>query len=105
MRLALDPLDVPLNVRVGLEGFERVVIALQLLVVGDDVYVPVPKGTEVNCAVYLPPVERGLSDEIGSLEHGMRADILADNGTLLQDMRALHEARLMLRKGLKSMPE
>lgn len=42
----------------------------------------------------------GLSDEIGSLESGKRADILAVNGNPLEDIRALHEVRLVLRSGV-----
>ena len=41
MWLLADPLDEPANVRVSLEGLERVVLALEFLVVEDSVYMPV----------------------------------------------------------------
>ncbi len=44
----------------------------------------------------------GLSGEIGTLEPGKRADILAINGNPLQDIRALHGVRLVLRSGVEA---
>ncbi len=44
----------------------------------------------------------GLSGEIGTLEPGKRADILAVNGNPLQDIRAVHGVRLVLRNGVEA---
>jgi hypothetical protein len=55
--LLADPLDEPANVRVSLEGLERVVLAFELLVVENRVYVPVAGRAEVYRAVDLLPVE------------------------------------------------
>lgn len=38
---AFDPLDEPADVRVSSQSFERIVLSLELLVVEDDVHVPV----------------------------------------------------------------
>ncbi len=43
----------------------------------------------------------GLSDEIGTLEPGKRADILAIDGNPLQDIQALHKVRRVLRGGVE----
>lgn len=43
----------------------------------------------------------GLSNEIGTLEPGKHADILAINGNPLQDIQALHKVRLVLRNGVE----
>jgi hypothetical protein len=58
--LLADPLDEPVDVRVGLEGLDGVVLPLKLLVVEDNVYMPVAGRTEINRAVDLPPIERLL---------------------------------------------
>jgi imidazolonepropionase-like amidohydrolase len=42
----------------------------------------------------------GLEDEIGTLEVGKRADVLVVDGNPLQDMRALAEAKLVMRDGV-----
>jgi hypothetical protein len=57
MRLLADPLDEPVDIRVGLEGLDGVVLPLELLVVEDDVYMPVAGRTEADRTVDLPPVE------------------------------------------------
>ena len=57
VRFLADPGDEPLHVGVGSQGFERIVLALQLLVVEDGVYVPVAGGAETDREVDLPPVE------------------------------------------------
>lgn len=57
MRLLADPLDEPTHVGVGLQGFERVVLPFEILVVQDGVYVPVAGGTETHRAVDFSPVE------------------------------------------------
>ncbi len=57
MWLLADPLDEPANVRVSLEDLERVVLALEVLVVENRVYVPVAGRAEVYRAVDLLPVE------------------------------------------------
>src|SRR5215210_2553414 len=55
--LLRDPGHEPLDIGVGLQGFERVVIALELLVAQDGVDVPVAGRAEADGAVDLPPVE------------------------------------------------
>ncbi len=57
MRLLADPLDESTHVGVGRQGFERVVLPFEILVVEDGVYVPVAGGTETHRAVDLSPVE------------------------------------------------
>jgi hypothetical protein len=57
---AFDPLDELADVRVSSQGFERIVLSLKLLVVEDDVHVPVAGGAQTYRTVNLPPVERLL---------------------------------------------
>jgi hypothetical protein len=57
VRLTPDPLDESADVGLGPESFERVVLALQLLVVQDGMYVPVAGGTEIDGTMDLSPVE------------------------------------------------
>jgi hypothetical protein len=52
-----DPGDEPLDVGVGPQGFERVVVALEFFVVQDGVDVPVAGRAEADGAVDLLPVE------------------------------------------------
>ncbi len=57
VRFLANPGDELLHVGVGSQGFERVVLAFQLLVVEDGVYVPVAGRAETDREVNLPPVE------------------------------------------------
>ena len=57
MRLLADPIDELAYARVRPQGFERVVLPFELLVVEDSVYVPVAGGTETYRVVDLSPVE------------------------------------------------
>ena len=55
--LLADPGDELLDVRMGPQSFQGVVVALQLLVVEDRVDVTVARGAQADGAVYLLPVE------------------------------------------------
>lgn len=57
MRLLADPINELPHARVGLQGFERVVLPFELLVVEDSMYVPVAGGTQTYRMVDLPAVE------------------------------------------------
>jgi hypothetical protein len=57
---AFDPLDEPADIRVSSQSFERIVLSLELLVVEDDVHVPVAGEAQTYRMVELPPVERLL---------------------------------------------
>jgi hypothetical protein len=57
---AFDPLDEPADLRVSSQSFKRIVLSLELLVVEDDVHVPVAGGAQSYRMVDLPPVERLL---------------------------------------------
>ena len=43
----------------------------------------------------------GISDEVGTLEPGKKADLVAATGDPLQDIRALHEIQLVARSGIE----
>lgn len=76
MRLLADPLDEFPHIGVGLQGFERVVLPFELLVVEDGVYVPVAGRTETHRAVDLSPVESLFVSLI--LVARLRDEVVAD---------------------------
>jgi imidazolonepropionase-like amidohydrolase len=47
----------------------------------------------------------GLGEELGTLEPGKKADLVAVTGNPLQDIGALRDVRLVLRNGVKVWPE
>ena len=57
MGLLADPLNKLAHARVRPQGFERVVLPFELLVIEDSVYVPVTGGTETHRVVDLSSVE------------------------------------------------
>ncbi len=46
----------------------------------------------------------GIGEELGTLEPGKKADLVAVTGNPLQDLDALREVRLVLRGGVKVWP-
>jgi len=46
----------------------------------------------------------GIGEELGTLEPGKKADLVAVTGNPLQDIDALREVRLVLRNGVKAWP-
>ncbi len=46
----------------------------------------------------------GIGEELGTLEPGKKADLVAVAGNPLQDIGALREVRLVLRNGAKVWP-
>jgi imidazolonepropionase-like amidohydrolase len=46
----------------------------------------------------------GIGEELGTLEPGKKADLVAVAGNPLQDIGALREVRLVLRNGVKVWP-
>ncbi len=57
MRFLADPDDEPLYFGVGSQGVKRVVLALKLLIVKDNVYVPVARRAEADREVNLLTVK------------------------------------------------
>jgi imidazolonepropionase-like amidohydrolase len=46
----------------------------------------------------------GIGEELGTLEPGKKADLVAVTGNPLQDIDALRDVRLVLRNGVKVWP-